>query len=335
MRVIHRRLTSSCPRHCASWARRDVDNDDSTILETLIEENCVPKQRRVFLSKDAKTSPLSTSEPVHVLIAPEGPPEPVKRLTRDIAKAAASLTDTEARYLVDAYYMMQDDRKRASSQVRALGDDAEPNSVLQWLADQSTTLEAQIKRALDQYTQAHLMGSWMRDVYGIGPVRSAGLLAHIDITKAPTVGHIWRFAGLDPTLIWEKKMKRPWNAQLKVLCWKIGDSFVKFSGQEECIYGHVYLQRKTYEIERNESMGNKEVALERAAKVGKTTEAYKSYSIGKLPPAHIDMRARRYAVKLFLSHMHEVWYTKHFNCPPPLPYPLAHLGHAHKIEPRP
>lgn len=281
----------------------------------------------------AKASPFPTAEPLRVLIAPDGPPEPVKRLTRDMATAAAKLTDTEARYLVDAYYMMQDDRKRSSNQVRALGEDAEPNSVLQWLADQSTTLEAQIKRALDKYTQHHLMGSWMREVHGIGPVLSAGLLAHIDIEKAPTVGHIWRFAGLDPTVTWEKKTKRPWNAQLKTLCWKIGDSFVKFSGADECFYGHVYLQRKRYEIDRNEAMGNVGTAQARASTVGKTTEAYKSYSIGKLPPGHIDMRARRYAVKLFLSHMHGEWYRRHFGKEPPLPYPIGVLGHAHMIQP--
>jgi hypothetical protein len=44
------------------------------------------------------------------------------------------------------------------------------------------------------------------------------LLARIDIVKAPTAGHIWRYAGLDPTVRWNKGEKRPWNAGLKVLC---------------------------------------------------------------------------------------------------------------------
>src|SRR5574337_629217 len=154
--------------------------------------------------------------------------EAVTRMTRDIAKAASTLSDDEAIYLVDAYYMMQDDRKRSHNQVRAMGESAEPNSVIAWLATQSTTLENQIKRALDQYTEGHAMGSWMRSIHGIGPVLSAGLLAHIDIAQAPTVGHIWRFAGLDPTTKWEKGQKRPFNAKLKTLCWKIGQSFMKF-----------------------------------------------------------------------------------------------------------
>lgn len=253
----------------------------------------------------------------------------ITRLSRDVADAARTMSDDEARYLVDAYYMMQEDRKRTSNQSRALGETAEPNSVLVWLAEQSSTLEKQITRALDRYTQAHPMGSWMRGIKGIGPVLSAGLLAHIDIEKAPTAGHIWRFAGLDPTMKWEKGQKRPWNATLKVLTWKIGQSFMKLSNDEECVYGHVYRERKDYELRRNEDGGNAAAAAEKVGKVGKNTVAYANYSVGKLPAAQIDARARRYAVKLFLSRLHAEWYRRHFGTEPPLPYPIAILGHAH------
>ena len=67
-------------------------------------------------------------------------------------------------------------------------------------------------------------------------------------------------------------------------------------------------------------------------KIGKTTEAYKHYSAGKLPPAHIHARAKRYAVKLFLSHLHEVWFKHEFKVAPPLPYPITLPEHSHKIE---
>jgi hypothetical protein len=258
--------------------------------------------------------------------------EVVKRMTRDIKAAAKTLSDQEARYLVDYYYICQEDRKRANNQIRALDEGEEPNDVVKWLADQANVLERQIKSVLDSYTQAHMMGSWMREVYGIGPVLSAGLLAHLDIEKAPTVGHIWRFAGLDPTLEWKKGQKRPFNAGLKTLCWKIGQSFMKFHNQAECFYGHIYAERKEYEIARNERGELKEYALERAEKVGKSTEAYKHLSQGKIPPGQIDARARRYAVKLFLSHLHGEWYERHFGKEAPLPYPIAQLGHAHMIK---
>lgn len=256
----------------------------------------------------------------------------VKRLSKDLAAAAATLSDDEARFLVDAYYMMQDDRKRAHNQVRALGESAEPHAVIAWLAQQSETLEDQIKRALDKYTQAHQMGAWMREIVGIGPVISAGLLAHIDIERAPTVGHIWRFAGLDPTLKWNKGERRPWNAQLKVLCWKAGQSFMKFSGRDDCYYGKVYRERKEYEIARNDRGDNADIAARALTekKIGKDTDAFGHLTAGKLPPAQIDARARRYAVKLFLSHMWEAWYRMHHGTEPPAPYPIAFLGHAHK-----
>lgn len=261
--------------------------------------------------------------------------EPIARLTKDLKAASRTLSATEARFLVDAYYMMQDDRKRAYNQERALDDQGEPVSVLGWLAEQSQRLEKQIARALDEYSASQPIGMWARSVDGIGPIIAAGLMAHIDIKRAPTAGHIWAFAGLDPTKEWKKGEKRPWNAALKVLTWKIGESFVKVSGKETAVYGHVYQQRKQYETEKNEKGEYADQAARKLEKfkIGRDTEAYKAYSAGKLPPAHIHARAKRYATKLFLSHYHHVAYVNHFGTEPPLPYPIAILQHAHYIAP--
>lgn len=261
--------------------------------------------------------------------------EPIKRMSRDIANAAKLISDDEARFLVDAYYTAQDNRIRSNNQVRALDKTQEPNEVLQWLTEQEGTMEKQIARALDKYTQEHPMGEWMRGIHGIGPVLAAGLLAHIDIKKAVTAGHIWRFAGLDPTVKWEKGKKRPFNATLKTLCWKIGQSFMKFSGDEKCFYGKIYLERKQFEMDRNAAGGNKEAAAKMLTekKYDKTTEAYKHLSEGRLPPGQIDARARRYAVKIFLSHLQQVWYKQHHGVDAPKPFAIAILGHAHMIDP--
>jgi len=297
--------------------------------------------------------------------------DPIRRLTRDLRNAARTLGSDEARFLVDAYYVMQEDRKRSFAQDRTLSESDEPHGVIQWLAEQSHTLEGQIKSALDAYTQAHLMGSWMREVHGIGPVISAGLLAHIYMgiwckhcrahsaaqcviyqadkkrklephtftpeESCPTAGHIYQFAGIagDGQKPWNKKQKRPFNASLKTLCWKVGQSFLKQSNHPACFYGHIYRERKSYEQAKNEAgdYGPQAIHKLETTNIGHGTEAYKYYSTGKLPPAHIDARARRYAVKLFLAHMHGEWYTRTFKKPPPLPYPIAILGHAHQILP--
>lgn len=260
---------------------------------------------------------------------------PIIRLTRDDLAAAALLTTQQARYLVDAYYQIQHYRIEAAGQVRAAAATGEPNSLVTWLADQMIALEKDIKSALNRYSQNHRPGRWAMSVYGVGPVLSAALLAHIDITKAPTVGHIWSFAGLNPEMEWKKGQKRPFNAGLKVVQWKLGQSFMKFSLRPDCIYGHIYRERKAIEQQRNEEglfADQAKAVLERKA-IGKTTEAYKAYSVGKLPPAHIDARARRYAVKLFLSAYHAVAYECHYGTPPPKPWIFTRPEHSHYISP--
>ena len=257
----------------------------------------------------------------------------VERLTRDLRNSAILMSNQEARFLVDCYYMLQDNRLRTSAQVRALNEGAEPHLLMGWIEEQSRILENQIKSTLDKFSMANPVGEWSRSICGIGPVIAAGLLAHIDITKAPTVGHIWSFAGLEPNAKWEKGKKRPWNASLKCLCWKIGESFVKVQNNENDIYGQLFVERKAKEIAKNEAGDFEEQAAIGAKRVGKSTEAYKHYSKGRLPPGHIHARAKRWAVKLFLAHWHEVAYREEYGTAPPNPYPIAHLGHTHKIEP--
>jgi len=269
---------------------------------------------------------------------PIDPIEPMERLKKDLRQAAATLSESEARYLVDYYYVMQDDRKRAHNQVRALATAEpveEPSDIVLWVADSTQRLEDEIRKTLDVYSSASTLGAWAKSITGIGPVIAAGLLAHIDIEQAPTAGHIWRFAGLDPTLVWAKKEKRPYNAKLKVLCWKIGESFVKVSNNASDVYGHIYQERKALEIERNEQslFADQAAAKLQQFNIGKDTEAHKWYSGGKLPPAHIHARAKRYAVKLFLAHFHHVAFEVRYDTPPPKPYILTQGNHTHYLAP--
>jgi hypothetical protein len=261
------------------------------------------------------------------------PEEPLNRLTRDLIKATTTMSEQEARYLVDAYYLMQDDRKRAHNQVRAMT--AEPHTVIAWLATNSQTMENQIKRALEAYTDAKPVGVWMKSIYGIGPVIAAGMLAHIDITRSPTVGHIYSFAGIAGAdqKKWEKGKKRPFNADLRTLCWKVGQSFMKFHKEDACVYGHVYRAQKDVYVAHNEAGDYREAAARALVekKYDKDTEAFAHYTAGHLPPAQIDARARRYATKRFLSHMHAVMYWNEYQQLPPNPYALDHLGHAHFV----
>lgn len=261
----------------------------------------------------------------------------MSRLSRDLRNASVTLSDREARFLVDAYYQMQKDRIRADHQTRTLVANDEPHDVVVWLADQRETLEKQIARALDGYSAGSVVGRWCRSQVGIGPIITAGLLSNIDIKLAPTAGHIWRFAGLDPTLVWSKGQKRPHNGSLKRLCFLIGESFVKVSGNENAVYGLAYSVRKERENKKNEAgdYADQAKASLAAKRYGDDTQAKKHYEAGHLPPARIHLRAKRWAVKLFLSHYHHVAYETEFGKPPPLPYIMAKdpLLHTHFVGP--
>lgn len=291
------------------------------------------------------------------------------KLTKDIKAAAKTLTVREARYLTDLYYQMQDNRIRAAGQIRAMeaGEVKEPHMTLDWVFSQSEKLEGSIRSVLGEFAKNRIVGAWSQSIMGIGPVISAGLIANISmriwVCMAPeeekasrrkpsehcrpskpcsmachekplnTVGQIWRYAGLDPTTKWEKGKKRPWNASLKRLCWLIGQSFVKVHNNPKDFYGHYYRVRKEQEVKKNDAFQFRDQAerILREKKIGKETDAYKSYSIGKLPPAHIQQRAERYAVKLFLSHWHQVAYRAEFEAMAPAPYAISELGHADLI----
>jgi hypothetical protein len=319
----------------------------------------------------------------------------IDRLTKDLRDSARNLTTNEARYLVDYYYKLQDDRVRSAAQVRSSEED-ESVGWIHYVFGHLHELESRIKSALGIYASGQPLGEWAQSITGIGPVISAGLLAHIDIVKTPHPGALWRLAGLDPTLEWvgrekakalvnetvgksktiteealaticartfrhpqslkalaltpkpdgEKPKKltkenltralarRPWNARLKVLAWKIGESFVKQRNRKGGeMYGGYYVERRALEDANNAAGKYKDAALVKAKTVGKATEAYKHYSKGTFPPGHIYARSKRWVVKLFLSHYHHVGYEILHGEPPDRPWIITHGGHSDFIPP--
>jgi hypothetical protein len=258
----------------------------------------------------------------------------VQRLTKDIKEALTKIGVNEARFLVDTYYQIQHDRISVESRLRALADANEPGALLSWLHRNYDILEKQIKLSLDKYTDHFDAGEWAKSQIGIGPVITAGLIAHIAPEKCARAGAIWKYAGLAPEYVWEKGTKRPWNAKLKSLCaYKMGESFVKTSNHPEAYYGKLYKKRKELEIIRNEKGEFAHIAAAKLEKFkyGKDTEAYKAYSQGKLPAAHLHARARRVAVKVFLSHFCQVYYETTMGQPIPPVFVIDHLEEEHEF----
>lgn len=262
--------------------------------------------------------------------------EPFVKLSRDLKKAAETMSQNEARFLVDSYYQVQGYRIRFGNQIRALAESGEPHDLIRWMHGNAEGLEKNIQKALDAYSRAQSpVGEWLRAIPGIGPVLASGLLAHIDIKQAPYAGHILSYAGFNPSVTWEKGQKRPWNARLKVICFLAGESFCKVQNRPRDYYGKVLAKRKALEQEANELGMFADQAAEalQRKRYGADTKARQYYEAGKLPPAHIHARARRWAIKLFLSHLWYVWYESEYKQTPPHPYVLEYLGHQSLLLP--
>jgi len=110
---------------------------------------------------------------------------------------------------------------------------------------------------------------------------------------------------------------------------------VKTSGHEDGFYGRLYLARKRVEQQHNEAGQFACQAREKLErfKIGSDTDARKWYEQGKLPPAQIHARAKRWAVKIFLAHYHHVAWVAATGTEPPKPYVITILGHDGFIVP--
>lgn len=381
-----------------------------------------------------------------------------KLLAGDLKKAAEELGRDEARYLCDTYYMMQDHRIRSSNRKKAMERAEEPVFMVGWLQTHQKKMEDTIKKVLGLYAERFRAGRWMQSIQGIGPIISAGMLAHLDVTKTETAGGFWRYAGLDPKVTWlgrkkaetmvgemmdkygsihqghleairlmppvvaatealtdnivvlattrdgrsttkerllehlvddlhlplreakqtikhaiaevgeigpdilddlaeatgfdvewffknieppmtGKKLvallaKRPWNADLKRLCWNLGESFKFQRNHPNDFYGKIYYTYKQYLIRKNTGgeFSDRSGQILKDKRYNKATVAYGAYSKGILPDGHIHAMARRYAVKIFLSHLFDKMYRWQYGTEPPKPFAIEHLGHVHMID---
>lgn len=257
----------------------------------------------------------------------------IQKINKDLRNAAKLMTTAEARFLVDTYYMIQNMRIRQGNQEKALEKMGEPHEFITYSAANALILEEQIKAALNLFTKHNPMALWPRSITGIGPVICAGLIAYLDVTRSSSAGGFWNYAGLNPDAKWEKGQKRPWNAELKRLCWLLGESFVKVKSRESDFYGKIYDARKVYEEAKNERGDYAEQARNiRATRKFQDAKTIERLESGKLLQAHIHARCKRYAVKIFLSHLYEVMHRIHYGTPGPIPYAIAHLNHKDMIE---
>ena len=128
--------------------------------------------------------------------------DPFQRLDRDTARTTiGEVTREEVRSIVDTFYRLQDNRNRTGNQRDALARSGKRRAVIDWFYAYFEATEKNMEIVLEEYVQSQALGRWVTSIHGIGKILAAGLMAHIDIRKAPTVGAIWRFAGIDPSIV--------------------------------------------------------------------------------------------------------------------------------------
>lgn len=256
-------------------------------------------------------------------------PATIAKLHKDLRNAAATqLSQEEARYAVDMYYAIQQYRIWSSNRVRALEKADKPVLLFSHLFSSVNTLEDEIKKWMLAYAASSETGRWALSICGIGPVLAAGFLSNLNLERSTNVSKWWAFAGLDPTKTWEKGKLRPWNARLKVLCYKAGESFVKVQNRPQDYYGKLFVQRKALEIERNtrRQFAGQAATILATKNYGHETDAYAAYIDGRLPTAHIHARARRHTIQLFMSHFWSVAYEERYRTIAPNPWILSPQG---------
>lgn len=162
----------------------------------------------------------------------------------------------------------------------------------------------------------------------------------VELPFAKTVSALWKYAGYatddkGKADRREKGKKLPFNMTLKVMCTRLGVSLLKASAMrsEASEYGKFYQQMHKRYTDSFKEIG---VAIVNEKDIPKGAEiahnlrdAKRGQYINKL---HVHQMAFRKMMKMFLSHLWEVWRTEE-GLPVRPPYSHEYKGHTGLINP--
>lgn len=155
-------------------------------------------------------------------------------------------------------------------------------------------LEKDAAKYLRREMKNNELWPWLSSIRGIGEILAGRLLHRLgDLKRFPSPAHLWSYCGLDGTG-WRN---RPHNWALTSICYNIAESFQKqpmLSGG----YRDIYDNRKEYEQTKG-WCGNCLTKAEKAQEKKTGEKVIREICI----PAHINNKARRYAVKEFLKDL--------------------------------
>ena len=207
-----------------------------------------------------------------------------------------------------------EERKATNNRIRNLQEYELDVSDLQEVTDHlSEKIKSLKKRLKKEVRKREIWQKWMSDVTGIGEVNAAGIIANLnDIGDFDTISKLWKYCGLMPKSGLKEDGKyenyqhyRQATKDLRSLtAYDIGQRFIQAGGY----YREVYEERRE-ETEADERFGDPEEEK-----------------------GHYYADARRIAVKMFLSHLWQVWREiKGYEVTEP--YVLEQDGHNRKRNP--
>lgn len=208
------------------------------------------------------------------------------------------------RELVEIYYDVQDVRIASFGRLRSVGIVKGVNP------EAMCVLEDQIKSYIWAYVKEQpIYREFLINIKGIGPVLAGGIISYLDPYCTQHVSSFWKYCGLHVenglAVKRHKGEKLDYNPTMKVLAWKIGDSFIK---QRTPFYRDLY---DKYKVEENKKLND---PISNPSNCPMYTECHKRLKPNKngiLPKdpckAHIHHRAMRKMVKRFLCDLWVAW----------------------------
>lgn len=124
------------------------------------------------------------------------------KMSREVSESIVAVEDNELRFLIDNYYQTQTYRISIANQIRSIiqgvdGDGGPVPISLQWLLNNVTTQELELKKLFEIYSDNNPVCRWAKSIIGIGPVFSVVLYSYFDITKTGHYNTFWSYAGLN------------------------------------------------------------------------------------------------------------------------------------------
>lgn len=213
------------------------------------------------------------------------------------------------RELVDFREQLQKTRIQMGNRLgaieRGVDKSHDKDTLLLWheaFDDLEIGLDADIERRLNSIDSP--IFNALVGLKGVGAISAAKVLADIDITRANTISALWRHAGYGVVNgareRYEKGESAHFNRRLKIACRLVGESFLKSRSPYADIY---YSAKQHYAATHPEWI-----------------------------PAHAHNAALGKMIKLFLSHLWQVWRELE-GLPTREPYASEHLRHENIMRP--